>query len=62
MREHFIEAVVKTAPAASPGIATIALSWGGVIETGLSIVLLTLSIGFLIYRWRVAVQRDRNDG
>ena len=49
-----IQAVVKTAPAMAPGAATVTAEWMGVISTGLSIVLMSLSIAFLIWRWWVA--------
>jgi hypothetical protein len=52
-----IQAVVKTAPAMAPGAATWAAEWMGLINTGLSIVLLTLSIIFLCWRWRVSWKR-----
>jgi len=52
-----IQAVVKTAPAIAPGAATATAEWMGVINTGLSIVLMILSIGFLIWRWRVSYTR-----
>jgi len=54
------EPLISTAQAASPGLATLALSWAGVIETSLSILLLALSIVFLLYRWRVVAKRDRD--
>ena len=52
-----IQAVVKTAPAMAPGAATWAAEWMGLINTGLSIVLLTLSIIFLCWRWRVSYNK-----
>jgi hypothetical protein len=45
-----IQAIVKTAPAMAPGAATVTAEWMGVISTGLSIVLISLSIAFLIWR------------
>jgi hypothetical protein len=38
----------------APGAGTLTLTWIGAIESGLSITLLTLSIAFLIWRWRKA--------
>ena len=49
-----IQAITKTAPAMAPGAATVTAEWMGVISTGLSIILMTLSIAFLIWRWWVA--------
>jgi hypothetical protein len=53
-----LQAVIKTAPAIAPGAATIAADWLGVINTGLSVILMALSIGFLIWRWHVAWKKD----
>ena len=52
-----IQAIVKTAPAIAPGAATVAAEWMGVINTGLSIVLMALSIAFLLWRWRVSSRK-----
>ena len=52
-----IQAVVKTAPAMAPGAATVTAEWMGVISTGLSIILMTLSIAFLCWRWWVAYHK-----
>jgi hypothetical protein len=52
-----IQAVVKTAPAMAPGAATVTAEWMGVINTGLSIILITLSIAFLVWRWRVSYNK-----
>ena len=60
MREHFFHAVLKTVPAASPGAATIVMSWAGVIQNSLSILFLLLSIAFLIWRWRVAMRKNQD--
>ena len=60
-----IQAVVKTAPAMAPGAATVTAEWMGVISTGLSIILMSLSIAFLIWRWHVAynkVNKEKSDG
>ena len=59
-----VQAVVKTAPAVAPGAATVAAEWMGVTSTGLSIVLMTLSIAFLIWRWWVAYTKlnETQDG
>ena len=54
-----IQAIVKTAPAIAPGAATATADWMGVINTGLSIVLMALSIAFLLWRWRVSWNRSR---
>ena len=55
-----IQAIVKTAPAMAPGAATATAEWMGVISTGLSIILMALSISFLIWRWHVAYKRVNN--
>ena len=52
-----IQAIVKTAPAMAPGAATVTAEWMGVISTGLSIVLMALSIAFLCWRWWVAYHK-----
>jgi hypothetical protein len=52
-----IQAIVKTAPAIAPGAATVTAEWMGVINTGLSIVLMALSIAFLLWRWRVSSRK-----
>mgnify|MGYP003146078487 CR=1 FL=1 len=52
-----VQAVIKTAPAMAPGAATAAADWMGVINTGLSIILMALSIAFLVWRWWVAYKR-----
>ena len=52
-----IQAIVKTAPAMAPGAATVTAEWMGVISTGLSIILMSLSIAFLIWRWHVAYNK-----
>ena len=52
-----IQAITKTAPAMAPGAATVTAEWMGIINTGLSIILMTLAIAFLIWRWHVAYKR-----
>jgi hypothetical protein len=52
-----VQAIVKTAPAIAPGAATVTAEWMGVINTGLSIVLMALSIAFLLWRWRVSSRK-----
>ena len=52
-----IQAIVKTAPAMAPGAATVTAEWMGIINTGLSIILMALAIAFLIWRWHVAYKR-----
>jgi len=54
-----IQAITKTAPAIAPGAATATAEWMGVINTGLSIVLMALSIAFLIWRWHVSWSRSK---
>jgi hypothetical protein len=49
-----IQAIIKTAPAIAPGAATATADWMGAINTGLSTILMALSIAFLIWRWWVA--------
>ena len=56
--QHVIQATVKAAPAIAPGAATMIASWMGFFETGLSILLLFLSIAFLLWRWRVAYLKE----
>jgi len=61
-----VQAIVKTAPAIAPGAATVTAEWMGVINTGLSIILMALSIAFLLWRWRISYNRlnnaDKNEG
>jgi len=45
-------------PAVAPGAATVVADWLGVINTGLSIILMALSIAFLLWRWRVAYHKE----
>jgi hypothetical protein len=52
-----VQAIVKTAPAIAPGAATATAEWMGVINTGMSIILMALSIAFLIWRWRVSYNK-----
>jgi hypothetical protein len=52
-----IQAITKTAPAMAPGAATVTAEWMGVINTGMSIILMALSIAFLIWRWRVSYNK-----
>jgi len=52
-----VQAIVKTAPAIAPGAATATAEWMGVINTGMSIILMALSIAFLIWRWHVSWKR-----
>lgn len=49
-----------TVVAIAPGISTIAATWLGWLETGLSITFLTLSIAFLVWKWRRAVHPKHN--
>jgi hypothetical protein len=53
------KAAITAAPALAPGAVTIAAEWAGLINTTLSIVLLSLSIAFLIWRWRVAYAKEK---
>ena len=52
-----VQAIVKTAPAIAPGAATATAEWMGVINTGMSIILMALSIAFLLWRWRVSSRK-----
>jgi hypothetical protein len=52
-----IQAIVKTAPAMAPGAATATAEWMGAINTGLSIILMMLSITFLLWRWHISWKR-----
>jgi hypothetical protein len=56
-----IQAIVKTAPAMAPGAATVTAEWMGVINTGLSIILMALSIFFLCWRWHVAWKKAERE-
>ena len=56
-----IQAIVKTAPAVAPGAATWVAEWMGVINTGLSIILMSLSIIFLCWRWHVAWKKAERE-
>jgi len=49
-----------TLVAIAPGISTLAATWLGWLETGLSITFLTLSITFLVWKWRRAVHPKHN--
>tara|TARA_R110001599_G_scaffold100272_2_gene256773 strand:+ start:892 stop:1050 length:159 start_codon:yes stop_codon:yes gene_type:complete len=40
----------------APGGVAVAASWMGLVETGLSILLLLASLGFLAWRWRRALK------
>jgi len=60
-----VQAVVKTAPAIAPGAATATADWMGAINTGLSTILMALSIAFLVWRWWVAytkLKKEDKDG
>lgn len=48
--------VLVVAPA---GVSLLA-SWLGLVQVGLSCVLLVASLAFLIWRWRVAIKRERH--
>lgn len=49
-----LHAIAKTAPATIPGFLTLLADWLDVINTGLSILFLAVSIAFLLWRWRQA--------
>lgn len=51
--------LTTAAPALAPGVVTGVAKWVGLIETTLSIVMLSLSIAFLVWRWRVAYVEKR---
>lgn len=55
------QAAMKSAPAVTPGLATWLASNLGWIEQTLSITLLALSIGFLIWRWWIAYKLEREN-
>jgi len=57
--EPHVQAVLKSAPAITPGAATMTAGALDVIDKGLSITLLTLSIAFLLWRWRVAYKKEQ---
>jgi hypothetical protein len=40
----------------APGGVAVAASWLGLVESGLSILLLLASLGFLAWRWRQAMR------
>ena len=44
-----------------PGGVAVAASWLGLVESGLSILLLLASLGFLAWRWRQAM-KDKQSG
>ena len=46
----------KDIAAATQGFGAVALSWLGIVDTLLSIALLSASLAFLIWRWRQAVK------
>jgi hypothetical protein len=48
--------------AVAPGGASLLASWLGLVETGLSIVLILASLAFLIWRWRTALKHNSGDG
>ena len=56
--QHVSHAALKTAPAVAPGAVTVAADWLGVINTGLSTILMALSILFLVWRWHVAWKKE----
>lgn len=47
--------------AVAPAGASLLASWLGLVETGLSIVLILASLAFLIWRWRLAVKHNTGD-
>ena len=51
----------KDALVVAPAGASLLASWLGLVEAGLSILLLVSSLAFLVWRWRIAIQRERND-
>jgi hypothetical protein len=53
MSANAMQATLKTAPAAAPGLAVLAADWLDLINQTLSISFMVLSIAFLIWRWRV---------
>lgn len=57
--QHIIRAAVETAPAIIPGAATVAADWLGLINTGVSILFLTMSSGFLAWRWYLAYTKEK---
>ena len=57
--ESQVQAVARSLPAMTPGAATMTAYWMDVINHGLSIILLSLSIAFLVWRWWVAYHKER---
>jgi hypothetical protein len=47
--------------AVAPAGASLLASWLGLVETGLSIVLIVASLAFLVWRWRLAVKHNNGD-
>ena len=47
---------VKDVAAATQGFGAVALSWLGVVDTLLSIALLSASLAVLVWRWRQAIK------
>ena len=45
----------------APGGVAVAASWLGLVESGLYILLLLASLGFLAWRWRQAM-KDKQSG
>ena len=50
----------KDAAIVAPGGAAIIASWMGILETTLSVLLLSASLAFLIWRWHVAYKREHD--
>jgi len=50
----------QTAVTVAPGLSALAVTWLGILETGLSVVLLGLSIAFLLWRWHKAITKQDN--
>lgn len=52
------QSVIKTIPSTVPGLTTITAYWFDIINHGLSIIFLSLSIAYLAWRWWVAYRKE----
>ena len=57
--QHTTEALIKTVPAMIPGGVTVLADLLDIINTSVSIIFLSLSAAFLIWRWRVSYNRQK---
>lgn len=57
--EHLVQAGVKVAPAVTPGSAVLIADMVDLINGLLSVVFMGLSIVFLLWRWKVAYDKEK---